>query len=109
LQLKSGEVIDPKLTLKDLKSGQHITKVKVDQLFLLMGRELETLDSVPAGNVLGEFECHIQEESNFHSHHHENLKSNCIAIHYVQMWITVSCNYDYVVQASLGIWLMVGF
>ncbi|KAJ9594763.1 hypothetical protein L9F63_013973, partial [Diploptera punctata] len=51
--LKSGEVIDPNLTLKDLKSGQHITKVKVEQLFLLMGRELEDLDAVPAGNVLG--------------------------------------------------------
>jgi hypothetical protein len=102
LQLKSGEATDPKLTLKDLKSGQHITKVKIDQLFLLMGRELETLDSERAGNVLGEFECHIQEESNFHSHHHENLKSNCTAIHYVQKWITVSCNYDYIVQASLG-------
>lgn len=56
LQLESGEVINPDLTLKDLKSGQHITRVKIDQLYLLMGRELETLDSVPAGNVFGEFQ-----------------------------------------------------
>jgi translation elongation factor EF-G len=55
LQLRSGEVIDPNLTLKDLKSGQHITRVKIDQLFLLMGKEVETLEAVPAGNVLGEF------------------------------------------------------
>lgn len=55
LQLKSGETINPDLTLKDLKSGQHITRVKIDQLYLLMGRELEALDSVPAGNVLGEY------------------------------------------------------
>jgi hypothetical protein len=108
LQLKNGEVIDPNLTLKDLKSGQHITRVKIDQLFLLMGRELETLDSVPAGNVLGELERHIPEDSNFHSQHHEDLKFNCIALHYVHKWITVSFNY-YIVQASLGIWLVVGF
>jgi ribosome assembly protein 1 len=53
--LKSGEVINPYLTLKDLKLGQHITRVKINQLYLLMGREVEALDSVPAGNVLGEF------------------------------------------------------
>ncbi|XP_069671578.1 elongation factor-like GTPase 1 [Periplaneta americana] len=52
-KLRNGDVIDPSLTLKDLKSGQHITRVKIDQLFLLMGRELESLESVPAGNVLG--------------------------------------------------------
>jgi len=56
LQLKNGEKIDTNVTLKDLKSGQHITRVQIDQLFLLMGRELESLDSVPAGNVVGKFE-----------------------------------------------------
>jgi ribosome assembly protein 1 len=65
LQLKSGEAVDPNLTLKDLKSGQHITRVKIDQLFLLMGRELETLDSVPAGNVLGEFGVTSQTTAHF--------------------------------------------
>jgi ribosome assembly protein 1 len=65
LQLKSGEAIDPNLTLRDLKPGQHITRVKIDQLFLLMGRELETLDSVPAGNVLGEFNIASQITSLF--------------------------------------------
>lgn len=52
-KLKNGEKIDTNITLKDLKSGQHITRVQIDQLFLLMGRELESLDSVPAGNVVG--------------------------------------------------------
>jgi translation elongation factor EF-G len=56
LQLKNGEKIDTNVTLKDLKSGQHITRVQIDQLFLLMGRELESLDSAPAGNVVGKFE-----------------------------------------------------
>ena len=54
-------MIDPSLTLKDLKSGQHITKVKIDQLYLLMGRELEDLDSVPAGNVLGKLSLYISK------------------------------------------------
>ncbi|XP_026287014.1 elongation factor-like GTPase 1 isoform X1 [Frankliniella occidentalis] len=51
---QKGEVIvDPTLTLKDLKHGQHITKIKVSNLYLLMGRELQCLQEVPAGNVLG--------------------------------------------------------
>lgn len=40
-------------TLKDLKSGQHITKVKIKNLYLLMGRELLSLKEVPAGNIVG--------------------------------------------------------
>lgn len=56
LQERRGEVIvDPSLTLKDLKHGQHITQVKVSSLYLLMGRELQALEEVPAGNVLGKF------------------------------------------------------
>lgn len=51
---RKGEVIvDSSLTLKDLKHGQHITRVKVSNLYLLMGRDLQSLDDVPAGNVLG--------------------------------------------------------
>lgn len=52
-KMKKGEEIDPNLTLKDLKAGQHITKVCVTDLYLMMGRELESLEEVPAGNVLG--------------------------------------------------------
>ena len=33
--------------------NQHVASFTVQDLYLLMGRELETLDSVPAGNVLG--------------------------------------------------------
>ena len=32
---------------------QHVASFTVQDLYLLMGRELDTLDSVPAGNVLG--------------------------------------------------------
>lgn len=52
-QLKRGEQIDPMLTLKDLKSGQHITKAEISDLYILMGRDLELIDEVPAGNMLG--------------------------------------------------------
>lgn len=51
--LENHEDIDPTLSLKDLKSGQHVTCATVSDLYLLMGRELESLDSVPAGNVVG--------------------------------------------------------
>ena len=36
-----------------LENQQHISAVDVKDLYLLMGRELEALDEVPAGNVLG--------------------------------------------------------
>ena len=39
-----------------LDSGHHISTVTVKDLYLFMGRELETLESVPAGNVLGMLE-----------------------------------------------------
>ncbi|KAF4525813.1 hypothetical protein B566_EDAN009921, partial [Ephemera danica] len=48
-----GEEIDPKLTLKDLKSGQHVTKVEIANFYILMGRELELIDAAPAGNMIG--------------------------------------------------------
>ncbi|XP_020293099.1 elongation factor-like GTPase 1 [Pseudomyrmex gracilis] len=50
---KAGEEVDPSLVLKDLKSGQHITRVTIRKLYILMGRELEAVNEVPAGNVLG--------------------------------------------------------
>lgn len=52
-KIKSRFQINPKSTLKDLKSDEHITQVQISQLYLLMGRELEPLDEVPAGNVFG--------------------------------------------------------
>ena len=50
---KAGEIIDPATLLKDLKPGRHITKVKIEKLFLLMGRELESLEEASAGNLVG--------------------------------------------------------
>ncbi|XP_039291871.1 elongation factor-like GTPase 1 isoform X2 [Nilaparvata lugens] len=50
---RQGFEIDPNLTLKDLRGGNHITRATISDLYLLMGRELEQLTEVPAGNVLG--------------------------------------------------------
>uniref|UniRef100_T1JFT1 Ribosome assembly protein 1 n=1 Tax=Strigamia maritima TaxID=126957 RepID=T1JFT1_STRMM len=51
--LSKGMSINEALTLKDLKSDQHITSFEVSDLYLLMGRQLELLDQVPAGNIVG--------------------------------------------------------
>lgn len=58
---KAGEKVDPSLVLKDLKPGQHITKVTINKLYILMGRELEIVNQVPAGNVfgIGDLEEHV--------------------------------------------------
>lgn len=58
---RAGEKVDPSLVLKDLKPGRHITKVTVNKLYILMGRELEVVSKVPAGNVfgIGDMEEHI--------------------------------------------------
>lgn len=58
---EAGEKIDPSLLLKDLKPGRHITRVTVKKLYILMGRELEAVNNVPAGNVfgIGDLEEHI--------------------------------------------------
>ncbi|KAK7465188.1 hypothetical protein BaRGS_00037651 [Batillaria attramentaria] len=40
-------------SVRNLGSGQHITSFVVNDLYMFMGRELEQLHSVPAGNVLG--------------------------------------------------------
>ncbi|XP_063981868.1 elongation factor-like GTPase 1 [Diachasmimorpha longicaudata] len=50
---RAGELVEPAESLKDLKSGWHVTKVKITKLYLMMGRELEAVSTVPAGNVLG--------------------------------------------------------
>ena len=49
-----GMIIDPNITVEELKPNEHITMVTIDKLYILMGRELETVDQVPAGNILGE-------------------------------------------------------
>lgn len=41
--------------MKDLKNDEHVTLATVGSLYLLMGRELEELESVSAGNVIGKF------------------------------------------------------
>ncbi|XP_066273846.1 elongation factor-like GTPase 1 [Branchiostoma lanceolatum] len=37
----------------DLSQLKHVAAVVVEDLYLLMGKELETVDQVPAGNILG--------------------------------------------------------
>ena len=39
--------------LKDLTRGQYITKTKVKDLYLLMGRDLVSVNEIPAGNIAG--------------------------------------------------------
>ncbi|XP_023227441.1 elongation factor-like GTPase 1 [Centruroides sculpturatus] len=51
--LEKNIEINKNLTLKDLPSDQHITIATIKDLYLLMGKELVSLDSVPAGNVVG--------------------------------------------------------
>lgn len=41
------------LTVSELPTGQHITSFQVEDLYMFMGRELELMEEVPAGNVLG--------------------------------------------------------
>ena len=48
-----GSLLDSTKTVEDLMADDHITVVTVKDLYLFMGRELEGLDCVPAGNVLG--------------------------------------------------------
>jgi len=50
----NGEMLENGRTLKDLKSGDHVTSFSVEGgLYQLMGRELEVLEDVGAGNILG--------------------------------------------------------
>ncbi len=52
-KIRNGYHIDTRLTLKDLRADEHITRVRVERLYLLMGRELEPLEEAFAGNVIG--------------------------------------------------------
>lgn len=45
--------IDKSFKVTDLSSSQHVTVARIDRLFILMGRELEAVDEVPAGNMVG--------------------------------------------------------
>lgn len=52
-KLRNGMTLDESLRLQDLKSNQHVTCCTIQDLYLLMGRDLESLNDVPAGNVFG--------------------------------------------------------
>lgn len=45
--------MDASKTLKDLKADEHVTRIRIESLYLLMGKELAAVDEVPAGNILG--------------------------------------------------------
>lgn len=51
--LEKAMTVDPARRLKDLGPEEHVTVATVERLYLLMGRELEQLERVPAGNILG--------------------------------------------------------
>ncbi len=38
---------------QDLKYGQHVTRATIGELYILMGRELELVESAPAGSIIG--------------------------------------------------------
>ncbi|KAK3601070.1 hypothetical protein CHS0354_029297 [Potamilus streckersoni] len=52
-QIAAGKKVDLDGTLADLSKDQHVMTFTTCDLYLFMGRELEELDCVPAGNVLG--------------------------------------------------------
>ncbi|XP_058453172.1 elongation factor-like GTPase 1 [Malaya genurostris] len=62
-KLKKGDKVfvvgpkhDPRILTQesfDLEASPHIAQVQVDHLFMLMGRQLEPVESVPAGNIVG--------------------------------------------------------
>ncbi|KAF7998147.1 hypothetical protein HCN44_009545 [Aphidius gifuensis] len=52
-KINSGEDITPPSSIKELKNGCYITKTTIKKLYLLMGRDLKSIDCVPAGNVFG--------------------------------------------------------
>lgn len=51
--LEKAVTVDATRRLKDLGPEEHVTVATIEKLYLLMGRELEQLDCVPAGNILG--------------------------------------------------------
>ncbi|XP_012272329.1 elongation factor-like GTPase 1 [Orussus abietinus] len=50
---RAGETVQHGTLLKDLKPGWYITKVTIEKLYLLMGRELEPVSQMTAGNIVG--------------------------------------------------------
>ena len=50
---KAPESVDGSKTLKDLKNDEHVTRVTLKRIFLLMGRELEEVEEASAGSVIG--------------------------------------------------------
>lgn len=40
-------------SIQDLSHDDHVTSVTIKDLFVFMGRELEEMDYIPAGNILG--------------------------------------------------------
>ena len=61
-RVKAGELpAEENVTLKDLKAGRHVTKVTIQRLYLMMGRELEPTEKITAGNVfgIGDLEEHV--------------------------------------------------
>lgn len=55
------EIDTSNLTLTDLKSDQHITRAQVKDVYLLMGRDLDSVNEVHAGHIcgIGGLEAHI--------------------------------------------------
>lgn len=45
--------IDETKRLDDLEVDEHVTVATVERFFILMGREIEKVDYVPAGNIVG--------------------------------------------------------
>lgn len=56
-----NEIDNSNLTLNNLRSDQHVTKVQIKDLYLLMGRDLEYVEEVPAGHIcgIGNLEAHV--------------------------------------------------
>uniref|UniRef100_A0AAG5CTA6 Tr-type G domain-containing protein n=1 Tax=Anopheles atroparvus TaxID=41427 RepID=A0AAG5CTA6_ANOAO len=51
-----GPKYDPRTMQTDAENGApnpHLVEVEIDSLFLLMGRQLESVEFVPAGNIVG--------------------------------------------------------
>lgn len=44
---------DPRKEMLDANSSPHIKEVEITSLYIFMGGELESLDEVPAGNIVG--------------------------------------------------------
>ena len=46
-------VDDQSLTVDTLTADLHMTQITVKDLYTFMGRELEVMKEIPAGNILG--------------------------------------------------------